>query len=261
MIQRTRLVLLLAAFGMAFGTPALAQAPQEPTTYRPEVAMPGKDVVWVPTPQIVVEKMLDLANVTKDDLVMDLGSGDGRLVITAARRGARALGVEYNPDLVELSKRNAQKEGVADKATFVKADLFETDFSSASVITTFLLREINIKLRPKILALKPGTRVVSNSFSMGDWKADETVVLTAENGCTGYCTALFWVVPARVAGTYKVPQGELTLRQEYQMLSGMLRAGEKTLRVEGRVRGEDITFRAGGREYRGRVDGKGLALR
>jgi SAM-dependent methyltransferase len=257
MNPRTVLVLLLAALS----APALAQFPQAPTPYVPEIAMPGKDVVWVPTPQIVVDKMLDMARVTKDDLVMDLGSGDGRLVITAAKRGARAIGVEYNPDLVELSKRTAEKEGVADKATFVKADLFETDFSAASVITTFLLRDINIKLRPKILALKPGTRVVSNSFSMGDWKADETVVLTAESGCTGYCTALFWIVPARVAGIYKVPQGEITLHQKYQELSGTLRTGDKALPIKGKVSGEEISFRAGGRMYRGRMDGKKLVLR
>ena len=257
MNPRTGLVLFLAALV----TPALAQLPPAPTPYVPEIAMPGKDVVWVPTPQIVVDKMLDMAKVTKDDLVMDLGSGDGRLVITAAKRGARAIGVEYNPDLVELSKRNAQQEGVADRATFVKADLFETDFSAASVITTFLLREINIKLRPKILALKPGTRVVSNSFSMGDWKADETVVLTAESGCTGYCTALFWIVPARVTGIYKLPQGELTLHQKYQELSGTLRTADKALPVKGKVVGEEISFRAGGRVYRGRMDGKKLVLR
>jgi precorrin-6B methylase 2 len=264
MIRLHGLALLLAAFG----APALAQPPstqspstQSPSTYVPEVAQAGKDVVWVPTPQVVVDKMLDMAQVTKDDFVMDLGSGDGRLVIAAARRGARALGVEYNPDLVELSKRNAEKEGVAGRAAFVKADLFETDFSSASVITTFLLRDMNIKLRPKILALKPGTRVVSNTFSMGDWRADETVVLTAETGCVSYCTALFWIVPARVAGTYVVPQGEVVLRQKYQMLTGTLRAGGKTLRLEGRVRGEDIRFRAGGRGFHGRMDGKRLALR
>src|SRR4029077_930621 len=115
----------------------------------------GKDVVWVPTPQILVDKMLDMAKVTKDDFVMDLGSGDGRTVIAAAKRGATAVGVEYNPDMVELSKRNAAKEGVSAKATFVKAELFETDFSKATVITMFLLPDINLKLRPKILDLKP----------------------------------------------------------------------------------------------------------
>ena len=254
LIRRTGLAFLFAAFG----APALAQAP---STYVPQEAQAGKDVVWVPTPQVVVDKMLDMARVTRNDFVIDLGSGDGRLVITAAKRGARALGVEYNPDLVELSKRNAEKEGVAGRATFVKADLFETDFSQATVVTTFLLRDMNIKLRPKILALKPGTRVVSNTFSMGDWKADETVVLTAETGCVSYCTALFWVVPARVAGSYKVPQGELIFRQKYQMLSGTLNAGGEALPLEGKVRGRNISFRAGGRDYRGRVDGKRLRLR
>ncbi|MSQ62687.1 MAG: class I SAM-dependent methyltransferase [Betaproteobacteria bacterium] len=254
-MKKTLLALLLA-----FG--ALAQAQQAPSTFVPEEFQAGKDVVWVPTPQVLVDKMLDMAKVTPADFVMDLGSGDGRTVITAAKRGARALGVEYNPDMVELSKRNAEQEGVAGKAAFVKADLFETDFSEASVITMFLLPDINRKLRPKILDLKPGTRIVSNSFTMGDWKADETATLTADTGCpSSYCTALFWIVPAKVAGTYKVPQGELTLKQDFQMLTGTLRTGSATFTVEGRVRGEEITFKAGGREYRGRMNGKSLELR
>ena len=181
LIRRTGLALLLAA---AFSSFALAQAPQaKPAApaYEPQSGQEGKDVVWVPTPQILVDKMLDMAKVTPADFVMDLGSGDGRTVITAAKRGARAMGVEYNPDMVELSKRNAQKEGVAGKAEFVKADLFETDFSRASVITMFLLPDINIKLRPKILGLKPGTRIVSNTFTMEEWQADETAVV--DTGC------------------------------------------------------------------------------
>ena len=135
--------------------------------YEPRVGQAGKDVVWVPTPQALVDKMLDLAKVTPSDYLIDLGSGDGRTVITAAKRGVRAHGIEYNPDMVELSKRNAAQEGVSDKATFAKADLFESDFSQATVITMFLLPEINLKLRPKILDLKPGTRIVSNSFHHG----------------------------------------------------------------------------------------------
>ena len=150
---------------------ALAQPAKE---YQPEVGQDGKDVIWVPTPQALVDKMLDMAKVTPKDYVIDLGSGDGRTVITAAKRGSKALGIEYNPDMVELSKRNAAKEGVSDKATFVKADLFESDFSQAQVITMFLLSSINLKLRPKILDLKPGTRIVSNTFDMGDWKPDQT---------------------------------------------------------------------------------------
>jgi precorrin-6B methylase 2 len=239
---------------------ALAQAQKAPAAYEPSVGQEGKDVVWVPTPQALVDKMLDMAKVTAADYVMDLGSGDGRTVITAAKRGARAFGIEYNPDMVELSKRNAEKEGVTGKATFVKADLFETDLSKATVITMFLLPDINLKLRPKILDLKPGTRIVSNTFTMGDWKADETA--TVDNGCnTSWCTALFWIVPAKVAGTYKVPQGDLTLKQEFQMLSGTLRTEGRTVVVQGKVRGEDIAFTAGGREYKGRLKGKQLELK
>src|ERR1051326_1076469 len=151
-----------------------AQAQPAKQEFQPQVGQEGKDVIWVPTPQSLVNKMLDMAKVTPKDYVMDLGSGDGRTVITAAKRGARATGVEYNPDMVELSKRNAAKEGVTDKAQFMKADLFETDLSPATVITMFLLPDINLKLRPKILGMKPGTRVVSNSFTMGEWSADET---------------------------------------------------------------------------------------
>jgi SAM-dependent methyltransferase len=242
---------------------ALAQATQTaPSAYEPTVGQEGKDVVWVPTPQAVVDKMLDLAKVTASDYVIDLGSGDGRTVITAAKRGARALGIEYNPDMVALSKRNAEKEGVTGRASFMKADLFQTDFSKASVITMFLLPEINLKLRPKILALRPGTRIVSNTFTMGEWQADETAELGAGGGgCdNSWCTALLWIVPARVAGSHKVPQGELTLKQQFQMLSGTLRTGGKTFALKGKVNGEEITFRAGGKNYRGKLTGKQLEL-
>ena len=245
-----------------FSALAVAQAQKAPAIYEPSVGQEGKDVVWVPTPQVVVDKMLDMAKVTPRDFVIDLGSGDGRTVITAAKRGAHALGIEYNPDMVELSKRNAEKEGLAGRASFVKADLFETDFSKATVITMFLLPEINLKLRPKILRLKPGTRVVSNTFTMGEWQADETAELSAGGGCeNSWCTALLWIVPARVAGTYQLPQGELTLKQQFQMLSGTLRTEGKTFALQGRVNGEEIAFKAGGREYRGRLNGKQLELR
>jgi SAM-dependent methyltransferase len=202
-----------------------------------------------------------MAKVTPNDFVMDLGSGDGRTVITAAKRGARALGIEYNPEMVELSKRNAEKAGVAERARFVKADLFETDFSKATVITMFLLPDINLKLRPKILKLKPGTRVVSNSFTMGDWQADETAEMGANNGCeNSWCTALLWIVPAQVAGSYKLPEGEVTLKQTYQMLSGTMRTGGKTFALKGKVNGEEISFSAGGKKYRGKLNGKTLEL-
>ena len=256
-IRRTAFALLLAAFSAL----AFAQAQQAPSTYAPSVGQEGKDVVWVPTPQVVVDKMLDMAKVTASDYVIDLGSGDGRTVITAAKRGARALGIEYNPDMVELSKRNAEQERVADRATFMKADLFESDFSKATVITMFLLPDINLKLRPKILDLKPGTRIVSNTFTMGEWNADETATLGANAGCNeSWCTALLWIVPARVAGTWKLPQGELTLKQQFQMLTGTLRTEGKTFALEGKVRGDEVAFTAGGREYHGKLNGKRLEV-
>ena len=255
-IRRSALALVLAA------TSALTHAQQAPSTYTPEVFQAGKDVVWVPTPQTLVDRMLDMAKVTKDDFVMDLGSGDGRTVITAAKRGARALGIEYNPDMVALSRRNAEKEGVSGKANFVKADLFETDFSKASVITMFLLPDINVKLRPKILGLKPGTRIVSNTFTMGDWDADEKATLSPEAGCnTSWCTALLWIVPANAAGTHKLPHGEVTLKQQYQVLTGTVSTEGKTFVVEGgKVRGDEVSFSAGGKAYRGKMNGKALEL-
>jgi SAM-dependent methyltransferase len=257
-IRRPALAVLLAA-SSALALSQVQTAPAPDRAYTPSVGQEGKDVVWVPTPQAVVDKMLDMAKVTKNDYVIDLGSGDGRTVITAAKRGARALGIEYNPDMVELSKRNAEKEGVTERATFMKADLFQSDFSKATVITMFLLPDINLKLRPKILGLKPGTRIVSNTFSMGEWNADETA--TVGSGCDGsWCTALLWIVPARAAGNWKIPQGELTLKQDFQMLSGTLRSDGKTLALQGKVHGEDVSFTAGGREYHGKVNGKRLEL-
>src|ERR671924_478009 len=211
---------------------AIAQAQPAPE-YKPEVGQEGKDVVWVPTPQALVDKMLDLAKVTPNDYVIDLGSGDGRTVITAAKRGSKAHGIEYNPDMVELSKRNAAKEGVSDKATFAKADLFESDFSQATVITLFLLPSINIKLRPKILDLKPGTRIVSNTFTMGEWSADDSVTVSGD--CASYCTAYLWIVPAKAEGTWQLPQGELTLKQTFQMISGTLNSGNVSAPVKGKL--------------------------
>lgn len=245
---------LLALCLSVIAASVFAQAQPAKEEYQPQVGQEGKDVIWVPTPQALVEKMLDMAKVTPKDYVIDLGSGDGRTVITAAQRGARALGIEYNPDMVELSKRNAAKEGVSDKAHFVQADLFESDFSEATVITMFLLPEINLKLRPRILDLKPGTRIVSNSFTMGEWTADETA--TVSGNCTSYCTALLWIVPTKAEGTWQLPQGELTLKQNFQMISGALKSGGKTVPVtNGRLSGEQISFRVGGAQYTGRVSG------
>ena len=232
---------------------ALAQPAKD---YEPAFGQPGKDVMWLPTPQALVDKMLDMAKVTGDDFVIDLGSGDGRTVITAAKRGAKALGIEYDPNLVELSKRNAAREGVSDKATFVKADIFESDFTQATVITMFLLDELNLQLRPKILDLKPGTRIVSNTFDMGDWKPDEVGRAEGVCGTAYYCTANFWIVPAKVEGAWKLPQGELVLKQQFQMLSGTLRIGNGSIAVSnGRMSGDRIEFSANGTTYTGKVTG------
>src|ERR1700693_4104825 len=229
---------------------------QPATEYQPGIGQDGKDVVWVPTDQALVNKILDLANATATDFVIDLGSGDGRTVITAAKRGARALGIEYNPDMVELSKRNAIKEGVTGKASFAKADLFESDFSQATVITMFLLPDINLKLRPKILDLKPGTRIVSNTFTMGEWQDDETATASEKDDCSYYCTAHLWIVPAKVEGTWQMPQGELALKQTFQMVSGTLKTGGNTVAISnGRLRGDQLSFAAGGSQYTGRVNG------
>jgi SAM-dependent methyltransferase len=233
-------------------SPVAAQ-PTQPD-YEPHVGQEGKDVVWVPTPQSLVDKMLDMAKVSAKDYVIDLGSGDGRTVITAAKRGARAHGIEYNPEMVDLAKRNAAKEGVSSRATFTKADLFESDFSKATVLTLFLLPEINMKLRPKILNLRPGTRVVSNSFDMEDWKPDQSV--TVSQDCTSWCEAYLWIVPAKAHGTWKLADGELTLKQTFQMISGTLRGAGGTTKISnGKLNGEQITFNAGRTRYTGRVSG------
>jgi hypothetical protein len=236
--------------------PAQKPAPA-PQPYEPTVGQDGKDVVWVPTPQALVDKMLEIAKVTPNDYLIDLGSGDGRTVITAAKRGTRAMGIEYNEDMVELSKRNAAEAGVSDRATFVKADLFESDFSKADVITMFLLPTINMKLRPTLLDLKPGTRIVSNTFTMEDWQPDDTATVTDD--CTSWCTALLWIVPAKVEGTWQHPKGELKLTQTFQEVRGTL-AG--TAIADGRLRGDELTFTVDGTKYTARVNGtemKGLA--
>ena len=236
----------------AAGAFAAQSAKKDNAVYEPTVGQEGKDVVWVPTSQALVNRMLDMAKLTANDVHYDLGSGDGRTVITAAKRGAKAYGVEYNPDMVALSKRNAQKEGVGEKVTFIHGDIFETDFSKATVITLFLLPELNVKLRPKILDMKPGTRVVSNSFTMGDWQADRTSKVGDKEGCSAYCTAYLWIVPAKVDGRWKLPEGELTLKQTFQKIEGSLGSGQVS---KGVVRGERVSFNVGGSQYSAKVNG------
>lgn len=248
-------LLLVASAGLA--VPAQTggtAAPQD----RPTLGQEGKDVEWVPTPDALVETMLAMAQVTPEDFVVDLGSGDGRTVIEAARLGARALGVEYDAGLVALSRERAEAAGVGERARFVQADLFEVDLTEATVVTLFLLPDLNLELRPRLLQLPPGTRVVSNTWDMGDWAADETVVL---DPCPGFCTALLWIVPAQAGGDWAASDGSLTLTlaQQYQTVSGVLgRGGERHEVEEGRLSGADLTFRAGGVRYRGRVLGDRL---
>ena len=251
MLGTTRIPAILLALALV----AVSAQSSHAQDFQPQVGQDGKDVIWVPTPQGLVDKMLDMAKVTPKDYVIDLGSGDGRTVITAAKRGSKALGIEYNPDMVELSKRSAAKEGVSDKASFVKADLFESDFSQAQVITMFLLSSINLKLRPKILDLKPGTRIVSNTFDMADWKPDETASLP---GCNSWCTAHLWIVPAKVEGAWKLGQGELILKQTFQNISGTLKNGASETAVSGKLNGEQISFSAGNTQYSGRVSGNSI---
>lgn len=229
-----------------------AQDKQSSTGFVPQVGQQGKDVVWVPTPQELVNKMLEIAQVTSNDFVLDLGSGDGRTVITAAKLGARALGIEYNPDMVALSKENARKEGVSERAEFIQADLYETDLSKATVITMFLLPEINLKLRPRLLDLKPGTRIVSNTFTMGDWEAD--LEATTEENWNSWNTAYLWIIPAKVAGNWKLGKGELSIAQTYQFIRGTYNVGNKSYTIEdGRLRGSSISFTISGEKYSGQV--------
>ena len=237
-------IFLAAVFGVA---PASAQYGDD--QYKPQSGQEGKDVIWVPTPESLVQRMLDMAKVTAKDIVYDLGSGDGRTVIAAAKRGAQAYGVEFNPDMVALSERTAAKEGVAGKAQFINGDIFQIDFTRATVVTLYLLPSLNVKLRPTLLDMKPGTRVVSHAFTMDDWQADQT---ESSDGRSAY----LWIVPAKVEGTWQTSGGEITLTQKYQMVTGTLKSGASNATIsEGKLNGARITFTAGGARYSGRVAG------
>lgn len=229
----------------------------------PQVGQEGKDVIWVPTPQSLVERMLQMAGVKPTDYVVDLGSGDGRTVIAAAKKfGAHALGIEFNPNMVELARRAAAKEGVSDKAQFVNGDIFQTDFSKATVLTLYLLPSLNLKLRPTILNMRPGTRVVSHAFTMDDWQADQ---VDSSEGRTAY----MWIVPAKVGGTWKIDVAgsgaasyEATFNQHFQNIAGSARAhGEVVTFSGGKLRGDAITFGiedGAKRAFSGRVAGDAM---
>jgi SAM-dependent methyltransferase len=256
-VKTSRLLVLCLAFAV---TPAPAQdaAKPAPGLYEPTIGQEGKDVVWVPTPDVLVEKMLDLAKVTAEDYVMDLGSGDGRNIIAAAKRGARGRGVEYNPDMVELSKSLAEKAGVADKAEFVQGDMFEADISSATVMALFLLPDNLSRLIPKFIDLKPGTRMVLNGFAVPGWDPDLTE--RADGDCGSWCTAYLYFVPAKVAGTWQLPKGKLVLEQTFQKVTGKLsRGGQRMDITGGLLKGDVLTFTAGGTRYEGRVNGETMS--
>lgn len=226
--------------------------------YEPSMGQVGKDVAWMPTSQILINRMLAMAEVTEDDSLVDLGSGDGRMVITAARQGVRAHGVEYNPDLVALSRRAAAAKGVSERATFRQADIFATDFSDASVVALFLSPELNLRLRPTLLAMKPGTRIVSNTYAMDDWEPDETA--RASTGCGRFCTAMKWIVPARVAGDWRLNGDELRLTQRFQKLEGTLAQGGRPVPIsDAKVTGLRIDFTVGGRRYHGSIDAETMS--
>lgn len=231
---------------------------QTPDAYQPRAGMPGKDVVWIPSPDHTVEKMLDIAKVTPRDYVIDLGSGDGRNVIAAAKRGARALGVEFNPDLVILSKRNAAAAGVADKVNFVQGDMFEADISQATVLPLFLLPSNLEKLAPKFIKLKPGARIISNTYEIGGgWEPDETV---RAEPCLSWCITHLYVVPAQAAGTWRMANGEwLFLDQSFQKIYGTFQIDGTAVTIEnGKLHGNEIRFNVNDVEYAGRISGNSM---
>ena len=257
-----RLLLICALWVSSSAAWAQAKDESAAQPYTPEVGQAGKDVIWVPTPEATVKGMLELAKVGPKDFVVDLGSGDGRTVIAAARDfGARALGVEYNPKMVEVARRAAAAAGVAYRAQFRRGDIFAADFSRATVLTLYLLPDLNLKLRPTILRMKPGTRVVSHSFNMGEWEPDQTAEADAR-------TILLWLVPARAAGTWRVrhPDGSFDLRlsQSFQKLQGSARSGSTSLEVkEARLSGDAISFvivaaDGSGSDYTGRLSGPSM---
>ncbi|HEX8031361.1 MAG TPA: class I SAM-dependent methyltransferase [Vicinamibacterales bacterium] len=245
---------LTSSFFLLTSSFASAQTPAKP--FEPVSGQAGKDVVWVPSPPDMVNKMMELARVNPADFVIDLGSGDGRNIIAAAKLGARALGVEFNPDMVALSRRLAQEAGVAEKAQFVEADMYTYDISKATVMALFLLPVNMNRLAPKFFELAPGSRIVANTFGIEGWEPDERVTLPPTSECDSWCEALLWIVPSKVAGTWTMANGTMTLTQVYQTVQGSVSTGgpPQTV-VMGRLRGKEITFTANGMTYKGVAEG------
>ena len=269
-----RLLALIVACVLAGSHGAAAQKLPEygDDIYKPSMGQAGKDVIWIPTPDALITALLIAAKVTKDDIVYDLGAGDGRIPIAAARQfGARAIGIEYDADMAELARRNARRAGVEERVRIITGDIFKESFSDATVVTMYLLPDLNLKLRPLILQMKPGTRVASHAFNMGDWEPDEYMSVEARDG-------YLWYVPANVEGTWAFreetfgTEGTVALVQHYQRIGGTITIGGKTQPVLGAsLRGNAFTFafndsegvlRAAhvvvdGAEFKGRLTGRG----
>lgn len=238
------LIAIAAVSLLTLGTFAEARTRAEcERDYKPQIGQAGKDVIWVPTPDELVNRMLTMAKVTPKDYVFDLGAGDGKIAIAAGKKfGATAVGIEYNPDMAKLAQCFVQAEGVTDRVKIIQGDIFKEDFSKATVVTMYLLPELNMRLRPTILAMKPGTRVTSHQFNMGDWEADETAEIE-------YRTAYLWIVPAKVEGnwTFRDDGGKTTfnvaMTQKFQRLSGDASMGSNRNPLVGAaLRGEEIKF-------------------
>lgn len=261
-MNRSIVASLLLASSLVLASAGTAQEQAAPAaSYAPIPYMPGRDVVWVPTPDVLVERMLDMARLTPQDVVVDLGSGDGRTVIAAARRGTRARGVEFNPQLVTLSQQRATEAGVADRATFVEGDMYAADISDATVLPLFLLTENLDKLVPNFLKLRPGTRIVNNTFEFTNWDYDEMSRLEGP-ACERYCVAYLYIVPAQVAGVWRMEDGELELKQDMQWLTGTLTVAGRQIPIErGRLQGDVIRFNVGKARYTGHVTGDTIAGR
>jgi SAM-dependent methyltransferase len=240
--------------------PAFAQPPAGQKPFEPVSGQAGKDVVWVPSPPDMVNKMMQMAKVGPSDVVIDLGSGDGRNVIAAAKLGARAIGVEYNPDMVELSRRLAKEAGVADKAEFVQHDMYEYDISKATVMALFLLPVNMNKLAPKFFNLAPGSRIVANTFGIEGWQPDFRETLPPASECESWCEALLWIVPAKVAGTWSMGNWSIVLAQDYQTLKGTVIDDGGSHPIAGKLLGNEIAFTADGAQYKGTVSADGRSI-
>ncbi|MFN8955040.1 MAG: SAM-dependent methyltransferase [Burkholderiales bacterium] len=231
------------------------------SAYEPVRGQAGKDVIWIPTPEGLIDKMLTAAKVSDQDKLFDLGAGDGIIAITAARKyGAQAVGIEYNPDMAQFARRKVAEAGMTDKVRIITGDIFQEDFSSATVVTLYLIPHLNLKLRPILLKMKPGTRVVSHAFTMGEWEPDETM-------SHQHSQAFFWVVPAQIEGAWVMTGLEggpmrMSLSQTFQNIGGILtRGGQTHAMVGARLRGDEVKFQFITQDrkvhaFSGRVEGR-----